>query len=295
MENYNVGFIAVASQKVILSRLGNKDIDSYLKKSFEEGKDNTALLKYFIENLGYNKCGVIRLLRYIVYSPLPKAALQALASVYAGHFAIFAEKEIPGEAPKRTVAGFNPASLLCSMWQEGDLKKGGSISGKWYDDGGMFEDTSKRVISISVSKAVYEIFLHEIECLQNNKSHLFSKSGVGGEMLYGWYGLDKSINKFNCVTAGIEAVSIILENKIKPNLSKHAGVEILSGVVIRMNKVANDLVDGNAGTLTWIYLSMQETGFLIDDNVILESIVDSAMKRKTNSIRGETMHAKPKL
>lgn len=263
---YSVGFIAVTSQKLSL-QAGNKDLDEYFKNIPDKDPETVHFMKYCMKTLGYQACGVYRFFRYMQTGPLSNSVMQALASIYAGHFAIFAE-EIKGVDINRTVAGFNPASLSASMFRTTALKQGGSVEGKWYDDGEMFQDPSRRVISIPVSEAVYRIFRDQIDALKNNSSKILSSRNLEGEPLYGplygWYGLDEAKGKFNCVTAGIAAVLRILSDNRLENSREH-GIDDLSRAAKGMDAFVKPLAEGGKGTLTPVLNAMQIGLFLCDN------------------------------
>ncbi|WP_162801141.1 MULTISPECIES: hypothetical protein [Azospirillum] len=262
MEMYSVGFIAVTSQKLSL-QASNKDLDEYFKNIPEKDPETVHFMKYCMRTLGYQACGVYRFFRYMKTGPLDNSVMQALASIYAGHFAIFAEK-IKGADINRTVAGFNPASLSASMFSTTALKQGGSVEGEWYDDKEMFEDPSRRVISIPVSESVYRIFRDEIDALKNKSSKILSSRNLKGGPLYGWYGLDEAKGKFNCVTAGIAVVLRILSDNRLENSREH-GIDDLSKAAKRMNAFVKPLVEDGKGTLTPVLNAMQIGLFLCDN------------------------------
>ncbi|MGY0792302.1 hypothetical protein ACW7BJ_23285 [Azospirillum argentinense] len=278
MDRYCVGFIAVASQKMALYA-GNKDIDEYFKNVDPDKLDAMDFIVYCRSVLGYQANGIYRFLRYMKSSPLSNSALQALASIYAGHFAIFAEASGDGGI-QRTVTGFNPASLTSSMIKTTPLKQGGAMPGKWYDDKEMFMDPTRRVISIPVSKAVYETFRDDLEELKKNRSTSLTGANSSGNMLYGWYMLDKSASKYNCVTASITASSKIIE-KLERQDPKPEGLDELKNVTDKLDYCANTLTRGGAGTLTWVLLGMQAGSFLVEDRKLLDGILYEALNRRS--------------
>lgn len=257
MALYSVGFISVVSQKAAF-RAGNRELDKFFDFQNAEGIDMTEFLQYCQENLGYQASGLWRIYKYFKLTAPCESTLQGIASIYAGHFAIFSEM-IDGGHVQRSVAGFNPASLLSSFASTSTLKEGGAIPGKWYNDEVMFLDGAKRVVSIPVSEAAYDLFNEKITELKQNKSNLFDNSV--NKMMYGWYSLDENINKFNCVTAGISAVKKIMDIANSSNMND-SGLAYLSGVVDKMNEFITPLVTDGKGTLTPVLDAMQIGRFL---------------------------------
>lgn len=260
MALYSVGFISVVSQKAAF-RAGNKELDKFFSFQDAEGTDMAEFLRYCQENLGYQVSGLWRIYNYLKLTSPCESVLQGIASIYAGHFAIFSEM-IDGGNVQRSVAGFNPASLLSSFVNTSTLKEGGSIPGKWYNDEVMFLDSARRVVSIPVSEAAYDLFNEKITELKQNKSILFDDPV--GKMMYGWYDLDETKNKFNCVTAGISAVRKIMDISRSSNMND-GGLVCFAGMVDKMNELITPLVTNGKGTLTPVLDAIQIGRFLCSE------------------------------
>ncbi|CAO3382460.1 hypothetical protein [Azospirillum argentinense] len=286
MEIYSVGFIAVASQKWSLVT-GNKDIELYIKNAADKNPPLDKFVLYCRKSLGFQSTSLWRLLKYMKEKTLCSNVLQAFASLYAGHFAIFVEKT-DGITTERLVTGFNPQKLLSSFFNTRTLREGGSVPGWWYDDSDMFMDPALRVTSIPVSKQIYEKFKEEIAHLLENKESLFASQNTSRAPLYGWYSLSVEDGRFNCVTAGIRVAEILLrdihrelDEKKKSGstvLFNETGLADLDLLVGNMKIFADDLTKRNVGTLTWMYLAMQVGSMLVDDKAEIEYFMERTKK-----------------
>lgn len=271
MAQYCVGFISVVSQRLDL-RAGNRDLDRFFDLQDAEGTNVADFLQYCKDNLGYQVSSLWRLSRYFSTKPFVLSTLQGMAAIYAGHFAVFAEAVDHGDV-RRTVAGFNPESLAASFFKTRTLREGGDLPGRWYDDEAMFFDGAKRVISVPVSEDVYEVFRRSINDLKEGRSTLFVNN-QNVPMVYGWYDLDDSRNKYNCVTAGLFAVrkiisnmpNVVVGNDFDEGIANLDGLNDLENLTTKMIRRVLPLVANRRGTLTPVLDVIQTGDFLIDDD-----------------------------
>lgn len=151
---------------------------------------------------------------------------------------------------ERVVAGFNPENLLGSFTKSSHLKAKGTLAGKWWNDGMMFTDPTRRVISVEISEKQYQQAYDYVMKLRETITEINQKA------LYAWYGMDNT-TIFNCVTNAVSKMDTLINSKEFQECD-HGALSELKIIIDNMKSYMESLIIHNKGTLTHFYWAIQE-------------------------------------